>query len=431
MSKAASSYTRSETASLRHDLLEQLFRLDFYAFEQLMKQLLSCSGYSTVHLMGRRHKRGRTRGTSARDAVNGGHDLKAYTQTDLTSSLTLTQIKQYRRVVSRRFVDELRGTMLRHQAEQGLLLTTSSFSRVARLAARDSEIAPITLLDGEAILDLLIQRRIGVIVQGEPAKEKRQTEDVVFCVDTFFFDKLQERYRSTYDSSSASPAKPEQYLNHAGPSVHSAETGASSGGDMLWRTHVLVGLNALWLLEAPTFLGYPPLLNYETLPLALGAAAFGSLLPDLDASQSKIKHLSVKGIKPFFLPALLIHRQLGHRGLSHSLVGLALVAALLFPLCFYWGLLPWLALLLGYASHLAADASTKSGIPVLYPKKKRYHLLPPGLRFTTGSEAEEVLFPLLALLLLILLLRHLAAQPLPMPVPLWAVALEEGRPESP
>ena len=71
--------------------------------------------------------------------------------------------------------------------------------------------------------------------------------------------------------------------------------------------------------------------------------------------------------------------------------------------------------MLGYASHLAADASTKSGLPLLYvpwfyPHKKRYHLLPPSLRFTTGSQAEEVLFPLLALLILLLLLSHLLPQ---------------------
>ena len=428
MSKAASPLMDNEASRLRHDLREQLFCLDFLAFEYLMKQLLARSGYSTVHLVGRHHKRGRTKGTSARDAINGGHDLKAYTQTDLSSSLTLTQIKQYRRVVSRRFVDELRGTMLRLGAEQGLLLTTSTFSRVAHHAARDSDIAPIILLDGEAILDLLVRHRLGVIVKHESVKEEVGSEKLsaeLLCVDTLFFDNLQERYRSTYDSAFASTAKPKlpskqprtinpsvdlSSANRAGTSPRSSDTGTPSGGDMLWRTHVLIGLNSLWLLEVPAFLGYPSLLNPETLPLALGAAAFGSLLPDLDASQSKIKHLSIKGIKPFFLPALFIHRQLGHRGLSHSLVGLALVAALLFPLSLWLGFIPFLALLLGYASHLAADASTKSGIPIFYPRKTRYHLLPPGFRFTTGSQAEEVLFPFLALLLLILLLRHLSLQ---------------------
>ena len=64
---------------------------------------------------------------------------------------------------------------------------------------------------------------------------------------------------------------------------------------------------------------------------------------------------------------------------------------------------------MGYGSHLAADACTKSGIPFLYPRKKRYHLLPRSLRFTTGSLAEDVLFVLLTLFALVLLLHTLAS----------------------
>jgi hypothetical protein len=73
-----------------------------------------------------------------------------------------------------------------------------------------------------------------------------------------------------------------------------------------------------------------------------------------------------------------------------------------------------LALTLGYGSHLAADACTRSGIPFLYfhvsRNKRRYHLLPPRLRFVTGSDAEAALLPLLGLLILLLLLRHLSLE---------------------
>ncbi len=74
------------------------------------------------------------------------------------------------------------------------------------------------------------------------------------------------------------------------------------------------------------------------------------------------------------------------------------------PLLIWIGWAPVAALLLGYASHLLGDAATKSGIRLLYPNTKTYHLLPQGWRFTTGSLAEEVvtvllLFPVLLLLL--------------------------------
>jgi len=58
---------------------------------------------------------------------------------------------------------------------------------------------------------------------------------------------------------------------------------------------------------------------------------------------------------------------LGQRGLLYSLVELDLFAAAAIPLRLAVGWPSSLALMLGYASHLAADACTRSGIPFLYP----------------------------------------------------------------
>ena len=397
---------------LHEQLQEHLFALDYAAFDALMHALLERSGYAPVLQSERKHKRGRTR--------SGGLDIRAYTRTDLASSLTLIQIKQYRRVVSRRFVDELRGTMLRLNAEQGLLLTTSTFSRVAWRAAALTEVAPIRLLDGKAIRGLMIEYRLGIEEDGRGRLR----------VDTTFFDNLQKRSRSTVEtgrtksslSFSLPPSDPPPSLPNQPKTprfkptqvlpVNRADTG-ESGGDMQWRTHVLIGLNALWLLEA-----LPGGVQREQLPLMLGAAAFGSLLPDLDAAQSKIKHLSAWGIKPFFLPSVAIYYAFGHRGFLHSTGALVLVAMASIPLSAYLGWPVGAALVLGYGAHLAADACTRSGIPFLYfppfsRNKRRYHLLPPHLRFVTGSDAELALFPFISLLLLLLLLRHLAPGEVP------------------
>ena len=85
--------------------------------------------------------------------------------------------------------------------------------------------------------------------------------------------------------------------------------------------------------------------------------------------------------------------------------GLALVAA---GLSFFWGWQPSFALWLGYASHLLADMTTKSGLPILLPfSKKRYFLLPRALRLTTGSMAEEVVFTLFSMLAILYLLNLL------------------------
>lgn len=131
---------------------------------------------------------------------------------------------------------------------------------------------------------------------------------------------------------------------------------------MTWRTHALLGVGSLWLLQpVPHGIGTGD--GVSNVGLLAAAAAFGALLPDLDASESRIKHLSPGwGIEPFALPSLLLHRAFGHRGLLH-------------------------------------------------PRRLRFFLLPPKLRLVTGSPAEDALLPLLAdpvLLLLFLHLRNLA-----------------------
>jgi hypothetical protein len=302
---------------LHEQLREHLFALDYSAFNALMHTLLERSGYAPVLRSERKHKRGRTR--------SGGLDIRAYTRTDLASSLTLVQIKQYRRVVSRRFVDELRGTMLRLGAEQGLLLTTSTFSRVAWRAATFTETAPIGLLDGGSIGNLLVEYRLGV------KKDRRGR----LRVDTSFFDNLQEKSRSTVEAAPAGSKTPPRVATpsssasqhncpsdhakvpHPNPShrkpIQSLSTNRASGvsgGDMQWRTHVFIGVTSLWLLEV-----LPGVIQREQLPMLIGAAAFGRLLPDLDAAQSKIKHLAFYGISPSSCPLSPYTR---HSGIAAS-----------------------------------------------------------------------------------------------------------------
>jgi inner membrane protein len=176
---------------------------------------------------------------------------------------------------------------------------------------------------------------------------------------------------------------------------------------MIWSTHMMGGLSTLWLLQSGVELGVLPALSPEQVALVAGAAALGSLLPDLDASQSKIKHLSVSGIKPFYLPSEAIFRTFGHRTYLHSLRGVFVITA------FALFISPWLdwrsamALILGYASHLALDACNPSGIPLLYPNRRKYHLLPKPLRIATGSPPEEIVFILFALLTLLFFLSQL------------------------
>lgn len=171
---------------------------------------------------------------------------------------------------------------------------------------------------------------------------------------------------------------------------------------MTWRTHALTGINALWLLTA-----IPYGITANNIALLSALAAVGGLLPDLDAAESKLKHLRVGGVKPFALLSPSLHRALGHRGLLHSLAGFSLVVSIALSLAPWWGWQPSLALGLGYASHLLTDSATRMGIPLLYPHPQRFHLLPLRWCIVTGSPTEDALFPFLMVGVAGLLLTHL------------------------
>jgi inner membrane protein len=134
----------------------------------------------------------------------------------------------------------------------------------------------------------------------------------------------------------------------------------------------------------------PPLYAY---PVAVVAA----WLPDVDNPRSRLGN----GLSRMKNPALnlatrpvswalrissfTLFRTVGHRTLTHSLLGVALFVVLVSPVA---PLSPdlFLALVAGYASHLVADALNKRGVPLLWPVGRPFRLLPRGIR--SGGIAE-------------------------------------------
>ena len=153
---------------------------------------------------------------------------------------------------------------------------------------------------------------------------------------------------------------------------------------------------------------------HQDLP-ALGCALLGSLLPDLDSPKSGLGR---------FLPFLSqpIERRWGHRTVTHSLLALGALAVALLPLGLYRG--AWyVALLIGYFSHLVLDCTTKSGVPLFHPHPVQCVI--PGndrFRLQAGSMREWGLLGVLVLFLVLMypvaqaggvwrMMRYLAATP--------------------
>jgi inner membrane protein len=146
---------------------------------------------------------------------------------------------------------------------------------------------------------------------------------------------------------------------------------------MMALTHVAVGTLA--------YAGLATLFGGDISGAALGAAALGSLLPDVDTSSSRA------GFCVYPL-ALWLERKFGHRTVTHSITGIGVCALVFSPLLFFVPLHPlFIALVCGFCIHLAGDACTKAGIPLMWPRRERWVF--PGdakFRLKTGSLAEWV-----------------------------------------
>jgi inner membrane protein len=173
---------------------------------------------------------------------------------------------------------------------------------------------------------------------------------------------------------------------------------------MMWHTHAAIGASTAWL-----FTPFLPLDGSVNVAVLMAYCVVGATVPDLDAVESKIKHVKVMSIKPLVPVSIVINRGFGHRGLLHSLWGWVGWTLLVLPLSMVIGWLSVAALSLGYASHLAGDACTRSGISLLYPKRDRFHLFPQRWCVITGSEYEEIFFSLFALSTVAILLEHLVS----------------------
>jgi inner membrane protein len=137
----------------------------------------------------------------------------------------------------------------------------------------------------------------------------------------------------------------------------------------------------------------PPLYAYP-------AAVVAAWLPDVDNPRSTLGN----GLSRMKNPVLnvvtrpvswalrtvsfFLARTVGHRTLTHSLLGAAIFCVPVWLLL--GGLLPGIALALisGYLSHIVADALNTWGVPLLWPLGTRCRLLPGGVR--SGGAAELV-----------------------------------------
>lgn len=134
--------------AIRDSIHALLSSMDPYAVEHLVKRLLEAMDYENVEVTARSNDK--------------GVDVLADIELGITSVREVVQVKRHKKTIQRKDLDALRGSLHRFQAVRGTIITTGVFSRGTREAAFESGAPPITLIDGEKFVDLLIEHGIGV-----------------------------------------------------------------------------------------------------------------------------------------------------------------------------------------------------------------------------------------------------------------------------
>ena len=139
---------RRQETSVRESLRDLLAEMDPYTFESLVQRLLVEMNYQNVEVTAR--------------SGDGGVDVVADIELGITSVREVVQAKRHKQTIQRKDLDALRGSLYRFDAVRGTIITTSRFSKGTSDAAFASGAAPITLIDGDKLIDLLIENNIGV-----------------------------------------------------------------------------------------------------------------------------------------------------------------------------------------------------------------------------------------------------------------------------
>ncbi|OQA18554.1 MAG: Mrr restriction system protein [Chloroflexi bacterium ADurb.Bin360] len=133
---------------VRKQLLNRLHAIAPDEFEGLIARLLVALGFEEVDI------------TSY--SKDGGIDVRGILVVgDVIRTRMAVQVKRWKNNLQTPTVQQVRGSLGTH--EQGLIITTSDFSKGARQEAERPNAVPVALMNGQQLVDLLIENDIGIV----------------------------------------------------------------------------------------------------------------------------------------------------------------------------------------------------------------------------------------------------------------------------
>jgi len=137
--------------NFKKDLLKQLKELSPVAFEVFGKELMKAYGFKKVEV--------------TKQTRDGGIDGFGELKIGLASMKVAFECKRWtRNTVGRPQVSQFRGD-IQGKFEQGIYFTTSTFTKEAKTSSFQNGAVPIILIDGNSIVDMMIEKRFGVEVE--------------------------------------------------------------------------------------------------------------------------------------------------------------------------------------------------------------------------------------------------------------------------
>lgn len=141
---AIKQHNDTQTSLLR----ERLETMNPYRFEGLIRDLLEAMDYENVVV--------------TKQSGDKGVDVVANFQFGITEIKEVVQVKRYKGNITRPVLDQLRGALPYHSALRGTIITTGDFAKGCKDAALFPGAAPITLINGDKLMELLLKHEIGV-----------------------------------------------------------------------------------------------------------------------------------------------------------------------------------------------------------------------------------------------------------------------------
>jgi len=143
---AAAIATHNKAA--RAALVGRLMALEPYAFEHFVKELLEAMDYENVQV--------------TKQSGDKGVDVVANFQFGITEIKEVVQVKRSELTVRRPLIDQLRGALPYHGAIRGTLITLGKFAKGVEDSALFPGAAPITLIDGDRLVEMVEKHQVGL-----------------------------------------------------------------------------------------------------------------------------------------------------------------------------------------------------------------------------------------------------------------------------